>query len=153
MPSTVAEFFSSTGAIEMFCELAHQGARFKHLNNVLEISHTTLTRRLREAEELDLITSEAVDGERRRTHKYVPTVVGHQIVFHLHEQGVVERYQLCKETRRRYQEKADQICEQLETNPRDVYYGPDDSPEKYQRIEEEIEALKETGRWGFVDDE
>jgi DNA-binding HxlR family transcriptional regulator len=122
MSTTAREFFSSKGAIALFCELSPNGSRFMELNDELDISHTTLIQRLGEAEDLDLIKTETVEGEQGRSHMYAPTDKGGRLMVQLRRDGVLESYQLYKEARRQFTDKAEEIREWLEENPQELYY-------------------------------
>lgn len=103
--------------MELMCELASSETRFSELDEKLYISHTTLTKRLGEAEDIGLIETRQVKGDRRRTHEYSPTDRAVLFMRKLKLQGVLERYQLYKESRIRFEEEADKIVEWAEENP------------------------------------
>jgi DNA-binding HxlR family transcriptional regulator len=122
MSTTAREFFSSKGAIALFCELSPTGSRFKELNDVLEISHTTLIKRLGEAEDLELLKTETTQGEQGRSHMYMPTNKGGRLMVQLRRDGVLESYQLYKEARTQFHSKAEEIRVWVEENPQELYY-------------------------------
>lgn len=117
MGVTPDEFFTNDGAIELFCELHQTGSRFTDLNNELPISHTTLSSRLGEAQELELIEKQLMERDGNNVTVYAPTNKGARLILELRRTGVMETYQLLKEIRSRFEERSDNVREWVYENP------------------------------------
>jgi len=55
MGISLAEFFEKKGTVELFCEIDEKGERFSELRELVSISHDTLSVRLSQAEDLNLL--------------------------------------------------------------------------------------------------
>ncbi|MFW5949972.1 MAG: hypothetical protein ACOCR6_01300 [archaeon] len=63
MADTLREFFALRGGIGLLVVLKGESKQFKHLNERLQISSSTLSKRIGEAKDLGLITPEIDDRE------------------------------------------------------------------------------------------
>jgi DNA-binding HxlR family transcriptional regulator len=145
MSKTELEFLSDKGTIQIFCEMATGGARFSELDDALNISHTTLKKRLREAEEFDFISTDTVDRSQGHTHQYVLTDRGARLVLQLRNEGVVESYLMWKESQKRFNEKRDQLVDWAEENGMEL--TPSDVDGSYRKL------FELTARGVFDDEE
>lgn len=122
MALSVENFLRLDGTMEMFCEIGSSGRRFSELEEELEISHTTLSKRLAQGEEIGLIKTEPIDDESGRSHQYLPTTNAVAMMRQLQFNGVLERYEMYKESRNRFEEKVEEIREWAEENPEEFEY-------------------------------
>lgn len=118
------QFLDSDGAIELLCELDPIGSQFSELDEELPISHTTLTTRLGEAQELTLIEKRLVEKNGKQVTVYSPTNSGARIMLELRRNGVVETYHVLKDMRSRFEKKSDAVREWVDENA--MYFEPHD---------------------------
>ena len=127
------EFLRLDGAIELFCELRPGGSRFSDLDDELSISHTTLTARLGEAQELDLIERKLVERDGDSVPVYAPTNTGARFMLELRRQSVRETYLLLKETRNRFEQRSDDVREWVRENPLEFSLSEDEAIKELYR--------------------
>jgi len=121
----LSEFLSRKGAIELLCSIDMEGSRFNELAEGLEISTTTLAKRLREGQEVVLIRPFAVGGEQGTAHVYTLTERGLGVRHHMMDSGATGAYQMVREAQERFEEKAEEVrdwaVENSETLAKDPY--------------------------------
>lgn len=117
MGISASDFLNRKGAIELFCELSPHGSRWTELDNEIMASHSTVTDRIEEAQELGLITHELIDRSGESVNVYTPTNRGARFMLALETQGVAETYRHLKETRQKYEEQTEKIREWVLDNP------------------------------------
>lgn len=89
------------GSTEILATIEPDGTRFGELNEKVGISRQTLSNRLMQGQELGLLDTEAIRGERGTTHKWVLTPKGARLRFQLIKMGAVETYDLLQDFRQR----------------------------------------------------
>lgn len=128
MADEVIEYLGEKGADELLSTIDGDGSQFGELEDVLEISSTTLSKRIAQGEELGLIGTEAVTGEQGRTHVYVLTPKGARVRFMLEQTGAAKTYRLLQTHRARVEDEVAEVKEALEELNDDL----DDKQENYQ---------------------
>lgn len=143
----LSKFLSRKGAVELLCSIDMGGSRFNELTEEIEISTTTLAKRLREGQEVVLIRPFAVGGEQGTAHVYSLTDRGLGVRHHMMDSGATGAYQMLREAQERFEEKAEEVrnwtVENSETLAEDPYevlnfqmedqvgpFAPDDDPEE-----------------------
>lgn len=111
MSNDLKDYLSQKGSVELICELGPHGARFKELDDALEISHQTIIDRLKDGQALSLIERELIEGERGTSHKYVLADKGRLLRVTMETSGVVESYYVLKESRKRFEENREEALE------------------------------------------
>ena len=95
MNTSFASFFRRKGAIELMC-IADQRdfeGRFTDLDNEINVSHSTLSKRLSEAQELGLINVAINPEADSPENVYRTTQVGRQIQSEMRELGLPRTYE------------------------------------------------------------
>jgi DNA-binding HxlR family transcriptional regulator len=135
---TVFNFLPRKGAIDLICELGSGGARFTHLDDSLDISHPTISKRLQEAEKRSLIEADPIRLDHGRTHRYILTPKGAYLWWQLYQHGTVEAYYTYKKYQENYFEHQrnsfDKFRDQL---------GELDQIEPTQKHKDDLEELDE----------
>lgn len=88
----IAEFIGRKGGSEILILLGETERRHKYLKRKVSVSSTTLTKRLREAQELDLITSETVLNDDKQFSVYRLDDAGHVIYRQMDRNYMVPTY-------------------------------------------------------------
>jgi DNA-binding HxlR family transcriptional regulator len=121
----LSKFLSRKGAVELLCSIDMGGSRFNELAEELEISTTTLVKRLREGQEVVLIRPFAIGGEQGTAHVYSLTDRGLGVRHHMMDSGATGAYQMLREAQERFEEKAEEVrnwtVENSETLANDPY--------------------------------
>lgn len=106
MDEEVIDYIGSTGAAEIISLIEPvEGTRWGELVEKSQVSHQTVTNRIQEGEELGLIGTETVQGERGTSHVYVLKPKGGFVRYVLESEGVPRTYLLIRSYRKRIQEK------------------------------------------------
>ena len=92
MADTLREFFEMRGGIGLLVVLKGGSKRFKHLNERLQISSSTLSKRIGEAKDLGLITPEIDDRETSVKNLYRVTERGQYVVAKMERLDIVHAY-------------------------------------------------------------
>ena len=92
MADTLREFFELRGAMGLLVVLKGEAKQFKHLNEQLHISSSTLTKRIGEAKDLGLITPEIDDRETSVNNLYRITERGQYVVAKMERLDIVHAY-------------------------------------------------------------
>jgi len=92
MADTLREFFELRGAMGLLVVLKGEAKQFKHLNERLHISSSTLTKRIGEAKDLGLITPEIDDRETSVNNQYRITERGQYVVAKMGRLDIVHAY-------------------------------------------------------------
>jgi len=92
MADTLREFFELRGAMGLLVVLKGEAKQFKHLNERLHISSSTLTKRIGEAKDLGLITPEIDDRETSVNNQYRITERGQYVVAKMERLDIVHAY-------------------------------------------------------------
>lgn len=120
MAFSPAELFAEKGTVEIFCEIGEGGGRFNEILENVSISHQTLTTRLRQAQEANLLTTESVNRGNGTVHIYKYTYAGSQIYQELDERGVVDNYEVFRVARQQFEEDEASFIEWMKQNEDDV---------------------------------
>lgn len=125
------EYVYKDGSIQLLCEINQNGARHGEILEGVDISSSTLTYRLREGEELELIERQAVTRNQQAVTEYVLTDRGLQILYHILDVNGLGAYQMYRKARLDFEAKAEEIrewtvanSEQLMKKPHSIT-GPD----------------------------
>lgn len=106
MDEEVIEYVGRTGAAEVLSLIEPvEGARWSELVEKAETSHQTVTDRLGEGQELGLIGTETVQGERGTSHAYVLRPKGGFVRYVLEAESVPRTYSLIRAYRERVAEQ------------------------------------------------
>jgi DNA-binding HxlR family transcriptional regulator len=92
MADTLRGFFELRGAMGLLVVLKGEAKQFKHLNERLHISSSTLTKRIGEAKGLGLITPEIDDRETSVNNLYRITERGQYVVAKMERLDIVHAY-------------------------------------------------------------
>jgi len=117
MPTSIDEYLSLKGAVELLCEISLNGSQYTELDEELAISHTTVGDRLDEGVEASLLTKELATGGHRTSHKYLLTPKGALIRWKLDTSGTTEAYYAFKNAQQRFNKKKGDIKEYFAENP------------------------------------
>ena len=125
------DYLGKDGSIQLLCEINQNGARHGDISEGVDISPSTLTKRLREGEELGLIERQAATRNQQAVVEYVLTDRGVQILYHILDVNGLGAYQMYRKARLDFEATAEEIrewaaanSEQLMKEPHSVT-GPD----------------------------
>ena len=91
--ASISEFFETKGALELAFHIGHGGESFTSLEEITGLSPATLSKRLKEGEQLGIwMTIAKRPGGGRSKQKYVPTKNGLKIVAILEEANFSRAY-------------------------------------------------------------
>lgn len=107
----IAEFIGKKGGAELLILLGEKERRYKHLKREVSISSTTLTRRLREAQELDLITSETMLNDDTQINVYRLEDAGHILYNQMNRNYMVSTYRERVIVESRYESQKEHLKE------------------------------------------
>lgn len=122
MPDPLDRYLSKKGGIELICEINPRGSSFSELEEALPISHETLARRLEEAREASLISTEETSDEHGTTHIHSLTPDGATLRMWLDDMGATSEYHMYNKSRKRFHETAEEVRSTAKKSP-DVIFS------------------------------
>lgn len=142
----VLEFLASGGAIGLIARIKPEHGNIKaELNEKTAVDPETVTRRLKEAQEADLIQEGVIrPGDHGRSNRYVLTERGKEVQSVLREMGLDELHREFIERKQEFEEAIPDAQNAVrEENLHHKYPGKDEwertDPESLQREREELE--------------
>lgn len=117
-------YLSRKGAVELFCEIESGGSRFNELARALDISTTTLSKRLGEGQKVGLIQMKAMRGEQGAVHTYTFTESGRAVGHYLIDSQTIGAYQTLRQAQENFEEKAEKVREWTAENGEIVTKNP-----------------------------
>ncbi|WP_160167169.1 winged helix-turn-helix transcriptional regulator [Natronococcus amylolyticus] len=113
MSGDVRGFLWKKGSIRMVCEMGYNGSRFNELDDALDISQGTLTKRLKRAEYLSLVDTEVVDGEKGKSHAYILTNRGRYLLMNMEHIGLVHYHYELRDARKGFDDARDNVLDTI----------------------------------------
>ena len=114
MADTLREFFEMRGGIGLLVVLKGGSKRFKHLNERLQISSSTLSKRIGEAKNLGLITPEIDDRETSVNNLYRVTERGQYVVAKMERLDIVHAYRTMLDMQAQVEDGKHELVEWIE---------------------------------------
>ena len=114
MADTLREFFELRGGIGLLVVLKGESKRFKHLNERLQISSSTLSKRIGEAKDLGLITPEIDDRETSVKNQYRITERGQYVVTKMERLDMVHAYRTMLDMQAQVEDGKHELVEWIE---------------------------------------
>jgi len=114
MADTLREFFELRGGIGLLVVLKGGPKRFKHLNERLQISSSTLSKRIGEAKNLGLITPEIDDRETSVNNLYRVTERGQYVVAKMERLDIVHAYRTMLDMQAQVEDGKHELVEWIE---------------------------------------
>lgn len=112
MVATIVEFLHQKGSVELLCVLteAESMRQFTELDNNLEISTSTLSKRLDEGQSVGLI-SVNLNYEEERGHVYRITPLGGDVARKMQRLGLIRTYMKLRGIDETFQEQIEELIE------------------------------------------
>lgn len=118
---TVAEFVSNKGAVSLIVTVGNSGATFTDLIEKVDVSRNTLSKRLRDAENLNLINPYSAGvGMGGKRKPYDLTLAGTQLLEQIEEVSYTETFYNIVRLREELKEKQESIEKWAEENGDDL---------------------------------
>jgi hypothetical protein len=114
MADTLRGFFELRGAMGLLVVLKGEAKQFKHLNERLHISSSTLTKRIGEAKGLGLITPEIDDRETSVNNLYRITERGQYVVAKMERLDIVHAYRTMLDMHEQVEDGKQELVEWIE---------------------------------------
>jgi len=114
MADTLRGFFELRGAMGLLVVLKGEAKQFKHLNERLHISSSTLTKRIGEAKDLGLITPEIDDRETSVNNQYRITERGQYVVAKMERLDIVHAYRTMLDMHEQVEDGKQELVEWIE---------------------------------------
>lgn len=114
MADTLREFFELRGGIGLLVVLKGGSKRFKHLNDRLHISSSTLSKRIGEAKDLGLITPEIDDRGTSVKNQYRVTERGQYVVAKMERLDIVHAYRTMLDMQTQVEDGKQELVEWIE---------------------------------------
>lgn len=110
MAGSISDYIGSDGAAEILATIdPEEGTRWSELvNRVVTISEATVTKRLHEGRELDLVMRVPVEGKQRGNHTYALTPKGGRIRFLMEMNDTATLY---RSLQRKWREVEEEVAE------------------------------------------
>jgi len=115
MADSLREFFELRGAIGLLVVLKGGAKRFKHLDDRLQISSSTLSKRIGEAKDLGLITPEIDDRETSVNNQYRITERGQYVVAKMERLDIVHAYRTMLDMQAQVDDGKQELVEWVES--------------------------------------
>jgi orc1/cdc6 family replication initiation protein len=110
------EFLEQKGAIPLLCEISPDGTRWSELTAALDVSHTTVSKRLEEAQAVSVITLKPIHSDRGAGLQYTLTSKSNHLRVVFDSLGLTKTYYRFKEVRDQYQSREAEAREWVATN-------------------------------------
>ena len=136
MTESIAEFLDSKGAVELLIEAGQDGATFTELLEAIPVVRSTLTERIGEAEEFELIYKQPGECGGRTTHEYHTTYRGDAVHRRIDLHGIIRTYGAYKQVRDEYEERKKRLVRWAKKNEDEVINKP-------VQLNQVIELLRE----------
>lgn len=114
---TIPEFLQAKGSIGMLAVLYEHSRTYSELESEIDITSSTITRRRKDGEHLNILTVELESDAHGSTHEYELTDLGHYLAERLANKGMVSSYFQMRDRQREIEEKKEQIVEWVLENP------------------------------------
>ena len=114
MVESFAEYFDLKGAVGLFCVIRPEGSRFEELLSDLPVSRGTLDARLKEGDELGLLSKEVIRGETDVLELWVPTDRGIEVYEELHARQLPPRFEEYRDVVLEFEREKDAFVEYVE---------------------------------------
>lgn len=122
------DYLSKRGTVELLCEINQSGSRYGELSEALDISTSTLTKRLKEGQDVLVIEMQAARRNRSPVNEYTLTKRGFRILYHMMDTNAIGAYQLYREAQAKFEEKAEEVCEWTAANSDQLTKEPHSIP-------------------------
>lgn len=122
------DYLTRKGAVELLCEINQSGSRHGELFEALDLSSATLSKRLGEGQDVMLLEVQAARRKGLSVKEYVLTQRGLQIRYHLMEVGTIGAYQMYREAKKKFEEKAEEAREWTAANSEQLAKEPHSIP-------------------------
>jgi DNA-binding HxlR family transcriptional regulator len=142
---TIGEYLNRQGAVALLCAVSPSGSRFTELADAVDVSRTTLSHRLEEAQEASLLTTVEAEGDQRTGHEYALTESGARLLMVMNQIGLTTTYRLLRDYRRQFEEQSATVREWVERNEEKLQTA-DDTPQAVDRLQEFEDISSESGR-------
>lgn len=117
MPESISEFLQKRGSLAILTLLTTEGGqRFTDLDNEIDVSTSTLTKRLGVARDLGLVIPGQKLGDTSVGNEYRITDRGQMVARQMERQGIVHRYRTIMENRKRIDEEMGDLVEWVDEN-------------------------------------
>lgn len=133
--NSLDEFLAQKGAIQILCEISPDGSRWSDLESALDISHTTVSKRLDEAIAVSVIDLETIQDERGAGVQYVYTSKGIYLRVQFDNLGLTQAYYRFKEARDHYLDREAEARDWVSAN-KDQFEEIEDLPMTFDIITE-----------------
>lgn len=149
---TLAEFLQAKGSVGFVALLYERPMTYSELESEIDITSSTITRRRKDAVNLDLLTVDLESGEHGTRHVYMLTDTGKYVGDRMATEGIVSSYYKMRERQKEIEEKKKKIVELAEANPsnfinfeaaREERVTPRNDPDWAQSELEKVRAAKE----------
>lgn len=111
MVDTLSEYFQRRGGLGVLVVLKTGPLRYKHLQEALHVSTSTLTERLGEARDPGLITPEIDEGETSVDGQYRISERGQYVVRKMEQLGMVHAYRTILEMHIQVEDGRDELLD------------------------------------------
>lgn len=106
----VMTFLSRAGAIGLLVEMDHTGGKqFKHLNEAISVSSSTLTNRLNEALELGILKLTMTSEEHNSSRVYATTKFGRQLHHQIKQQQLARIYMQLQQLENEFEDEVENL--------------------------------------------
>ena len=131
----VEKFIDKRGAVELLCAIDPSGSRFEQLEQRVAISRATVSRRLDEAEDADVVKA-VEDGD-----GYALTETGATLRVFLDQHGATEKHRQLKRLRREFEQEVEALRAWIAENEEELAspLEVDDARRLLQRYDDRTE--------------
>ncbi len=112
----IAEFLQLKAGPELLLEIGTKGSRWTDLENELNISSATLSDRLKQARELDLVESDTRGSESSVSAIYTLDTLGGMVYQQMHNTNTASTWSYLKDTRKEFESQKQQVIEWVEAD-------------------------------------
>lgn len=107
----VADFLERKGAIGLLSTANRSGRRFRYLEEHVDVSTATLSKRLKEAEQIGLVKLHAKRIDNRVRNVYYLSPLGEALHYEMHQAGIVQLYRDIQQKKNKLNEQKQNLIE------------------------------------------
>lgn len=113
---TIWEFLEAKGSVGLLTLLYERARTFSELESEIEITSSTITRRLADVANLDLLTADVESGEHGTKKVYMLTDKGEFLARQMAAEGITSSYHKMREHQNIIEEKTQKVVNWVEQN-------------------------------------